>query len=1033
MMKVGLGSGWVANSGDAQAAQPRTTGFIPPGPAELAQRFPQLEICEMIGRGGMGAVYRARQKQLNRFVALKILPTEVSESPAFAERFTREAQALAKLNHPGIVTLYEFGQADGLFYFLMEFVDGVNLRHLLEAGRLSPREALAIVPRICDALQYAHDQGIVHRDIKPENILLDRQGRVKVADFGLAKLVGTQAEPAADPGTTSGSVVLTEAGEVMGTPRYMAPEQAEAPTTVDHRADIYSLGVVLYQMLTGELPEERIEPPSRKVQVDVRLDEVVLRALEKEPSRRYQQASQVRNDIETITGFAGEELAPGKTFKMAGIERLPPEVLAVRNHLNRASLAVFLLGLVGVVSVIYYAVISYALPRDIQLLVAQLLRFVGIGSQFLSWPANLNLIRHLTSTLAFVSAWQLRRGRGFHLAHAAIFLSVLQSPLLPLAGLLAVYALAILWRREVRAAFPVSKGAAGARVGEDAEAKTARHLALTSAALVLVSFLCLPIFLLGGHDVGFQPGLRSLVFWPLRYLPHWTQGAGLVLGWLALLEARRVRGSASGMGWAVFGVTFPPLCWIASRFARQEECECYAVNPTAFEPSLELNLAILTVACLLATLIAAGWHWRLISLARCGKQEAAVKWVQRMFWCAGIGVAGYATALTFRWQSWRTPSRSLMLLLVALAGGLAGWLIHCRRVRAQVKAGDELWRLAKWSSWALGAALAVFAACSMLPYEYRRVFEDHVNLYLGFRSQEYLFKYPHEHSPVPDGHDLREFRVHSAIGDIELTAITEPLSTGLTCWLPDGTPLCGGTPALSRLGSGSQGNRELLFCLKVARTNEGTEADSPTRFASRGLRYECIVKTPRDEKACQVSINHWRTPLKGVLFRIPANGQSARLRVGFPAGSWMATDAAWACTVDRRTWNKQSIRCAGSDWTFSHSLLEESRDGLDVSWAGPIRRDAEARLLAVDREGRLHEELEDRGGGVDIGYLSKLVNHTVWGVSQFPGLTLEQLNELRIQIRTFHWIEFQQVSLQPGRRTKVTTVPAGKAHEGVAN
>ena len=147
----------------------------------------------------MGAVYKARQRELDRVVALKILPPGIGQDPAFAERFTREAKALAKLNHPGIVTLYEFGKADGLFFFLMEFVDGVTLRQLLEGERISAREALAIVPQICDALQYAHDQGIVHRDIKPENILLDRQGRVKVADFGLAKLVGTEGVHACPP------------------------------------------------------------------------------------------------------------------------------------------------------------------------------------------------------------------------------------------------------------------------------------------------------------------------------------------------------------------------------------------------------------------------------------------------------------------------------------------------------------------------------------------------------------------------------------------------------------------------------------------------------------------------------------------------------------------------------------------------------------------------------------------------------------------------------------------------------------------
>src|SRR5262245_5905013 len=151
----------------------------PLAPAELAAKFPQLEIIELLGRGGMGAVYKVRQKELDRTVALKILPPGIGDDSAFADRFAREARALARLNHPGIVTLYEFGRADGLFYFLMEFVDGVNLRQLLDAGRVSPREALAIVPQICDALQYAHDQGIVHRDIKPENVLLDRKRWVK--------------------------------------------------------------------------------------------------------------------------------------------------------------------------------------------------------------------------------------------------------------------------------------------------------------------------------------------------------------------------------------------------------------------------------------------------------------------------------------------------------------------------------------------------------------------------------------------------------------------------------------------------------------------------------------------------------------------------------------------------------------------------------------------------------------------------------------------------------------------------------------
>ena len=157
----------------------------------------------------------------------------------------------------------------------MEFVDGVNLRRLLTANQLAPEEALTIVvPQICDALQYAHDAGVVHRDIKPENILLDSRGRVKIADFGLAKLVGRELN----------DVTLTGEGQVMGTPQYMAPEQFEHPKDVDHRADIYSLGVVFYQMLTGELPIGKFAPPSKKVEIDVRLDEVVLRAWRRSPS-----------------------------------------------------------------------------------------------------------------------------------------------------------------------------------------------------------------------------------------------------------------------------------------------------------------------------------------------------------------------------------------------------------------------------------------------------------------------------------------------------------------------------------------------------------------------------------------------------------------------------------------------------------------------------------------------------------------------------------------------------------------------------
>jgi predicted Ser/Thr protein kinase len=277
--------------------------------------FPQLEVLSLVGQGGMGMVFKARQPQLDRFVALKVLAPERTEDPRFAERFRREAQALARLNHPNILTIHDFGKAGPFYFLLMEFVDGTNLRQLLRARRLEPKEALAIVPPVCEALQFAHDHGIVHRDIKPENLLLDKDGRVKIADYGIARMLGAG-------GGTEGMAETQRAG----TPQYMAPEQRERPQEADHRADIYSLGVVLYEMLTGELPGSRLEPPSaraRGMRIDVRLDEVVLRALEREPERRYQTAAEVKAAVGTMpdTGAnrnqGAEAAAPARLSRAA--------------------------------------------------------------------------------------------------------------------------------------------------------------------------------------------------------------------------------------------------------------------------------------------------------------------------------------------------------------------------------------------------------------------------------------------------------------------------------------------------------------------------------------------------------------------------------------------------------------------------------------------------------------------------------------------------------------------------------------------
>ena len=289
-------------SDKSESADSASQTNLPPSPApsdipdiadaaEVARRLPQFEILELLGRGGMGVVYKARQLNLDRIVALKILPPADALTPDFVERFRREARSLAKLSHPNIVSVYEIGESGGLYYFVMEFVDGANLRAMIRAGKMKPEEALAVVPKICDALQFAHEEGVVHRDIKPENILIDKRGRVKIADFGLAKLLRREQT----------DNTLTMSGMTLGTPRYMAPEQMDKPETVDHRADIYSLGVVFYEMLTGEVPMGCFAPPSERVQIDVRLDEIVLHALERDADRRYQHASQVRDDVEKVT------------------------------------------------------------------------------------------------------------------------------------------------------------------------------------------------------------------------------------------------------------------------------------------------------------------------------------------------------------------------------------------------------------------------------------------------------------------------------------------------------------------------------------------------------------------------------------------------------------------------------------------------------------------------------------------------------------------------------------------------------------
>lgn len=266
-------------------------GWIPPSVPRLQEALPAYEVLDLLGAGGMGAVYKARQKSLKRLVAIKILPVGMGEDEfQFVERFRNEAQTLAQMNHPAIVGVYDFGETpDGLLYFVMEFVDGTDVHQMIHAnGKLSAEHALAITAHVCDALAYAHRNGVIHRDIKPANILINREGHVKVADFGLAKMH--------NPEQARG---LTMSNMAMGTPDYAAPEVFKDVATVDHRADLYAVGVMLYQMLTGEVPRGFFKLPSEQG-ADPRFDAIIVKAMEASRDDRYQSALEVRHALDDI-------------------------------------------------------------------------------------------------------------------------------------------------------------------------------------------------------------------------------------------------------------------------------------------------------------------------------------------------------------------------------------------------------------------------------------------------------------------------------------------------------------------------------------------------------------------------------------------------------------------------------------------------------------------------------------------------------------------------------------------------------------
>ncbi len=324
--------------------QPLPPPLPPPGPGFV---LPGLELHEKLGEGGMGVVYRARDVRLDRPRAIKVIRRGAFGGEEARGRFNREAKAVARLDHPGVVRIYQLGEHEGTLYICMEFLEGGNLQARLRQGPLEVRAAADLVRRLALAVQHAHDNRVLHRDLKPGNVLLSAAGEPKIGDFGLAKLLDTDDD-------------LTQAGAVLGTPSYMAPEQAEGRSSeVKERTDVWALGTILYECLTGqaafkgETRSETLEqvrhyapePPCRlRAEVPIELESICLKCLEKEPARRYASAGQLAADL--------RDWLDDRTILL---ERAPwPRRLLGRLRRNRLHLTLALVLLAGLCAVAYF-------------------------------------------------------------------------------------------------------------------------------------------------------------------------------------------------------------------------------------------------------------------------------------------------------------------------------------------------------------------------------------------------------------------------------------------------------------------------------------------------------------------------------------------------------------------------------------------------------------------------------------------------------------------------------------------------------
>ena len=278
---------------------------------QAGQMLGPYRIISQIGQGGMATVYKAYQPSMDRNVAIKVLPSQLAQSPEFAKRFQQEARTIARLEHAHILPVFDYGESDGITYFVMRYLEAGTLKDRMEAGRPLPLQEIdRIFTQLSDALGYAHSHGVVHRDLKPANALIDSQGDLFLTDFGIAKIL------------ESASPRLTQTDAIMGTPAYISPEQAQAQT-VDQRSDIYSFGIILYEMVTGRVPfvadtplavilkhlSDPLPLPSTiRSDIPEGIEKVILKALAKNPDDRFASA----DEFESAWKHALEELRPAQ-------------------------------------------------------------------------------------------------------------------------------------------------------------------------------------------------------------------------------------------------------------------------------------------------------------------------------------------------------------------------------------------------------------------------------------------------------------------------------------------------------------------------------------------------------------------------------------------------------------------------------------------------------------------------------------------------------------------------------------------------